>query len=166
MITIYIVSTIYHYTKFYLEGQSLYNYTMQRVLKISIDQIPETARKIASRLRGGEILALVGPLGSGKTTFTQALGKALGIRKKITSPTFILMQQYPARVTNKDGRKRRVTLYHLDLYRTENFREVAALGISEHWGAPETVTVIEWAEKIQSKIPKNSIFIHITNPYA
>jgi tRNA threonylcarbamoyladenosine biosynthesis protein TsaE len=138
---------------------------MQSALKIRIDDVPDAAVRLARQLRGGEVLALIGPLGAGKTTFTQALGKALGIRKKITSPTFMLMQHYRARIVNKNGVKRPITLYHLDLYRSRSFREVTALGITEHWNRPDTVTVIEWADKIKRHLPSHTTFIYITNPH-
>jgi tRNA threonylcarbamoyladenosine biosynthesis protein TsaE len=138
---------------------------MQSGLKIRIDDVPDAALRLARKLRGGEVLALIGPLGAGKTTFTQALGKALGVRKKMTSPTFVLMQQYKARIVNKDKAKRPITLYHLDLYRSGSFREVTALGITEHWNRPDTVTVIEWADKIKRHLPKHTIYIHLTNPH-
>lgn len=101
-------------------------------------------------LKGGEILALVGPLGSGKTTFVKALGKALKIKHKITSPTFTLIHIFSA---NLPLTKKPVYFYHLDLYRTKNFREIKTLGLEEFWNKPETVTVIEWADKIKNHLP-------------
>lgn len=117
------------------------------------------AKKIAPTLKGGEILALTGNLGSGKTTFTQALGKALGVTQSIASPTFVLMQEFKTKVKAKDS-SRTVFLYHLDLYRTHSFSEVIGLGITEWWGHPETITVIEWAEKIKTHLPKNTTYIN------
>src|SRR5580704_15258442 len=104
---------------------------MPHAYRIAVDQAVDLAQELAPELKGGEILALTGPLGAGKTTFTQALGRALGVRRRITSPTFIILQQFPARLPN---RKKSVALYHLDLYRTRSFREVTALGITEVWG--------------------------------
>lgn len=120
--------------------------------KILLSQAESTAQQIAKTLRGGEVLALSGDLGSGKTTFTKALGKALGVREIITSPTFVMMQQYQTTAKNSAGKP--LWLYHLDLYRTKNFREVAGLGIEQYWGHPETVTVIEWADKISEHLPE------------
>jgi tRNA threonylcarbamoyladenosine biosynthesis protein TsaE len=118
------------------------------------------AEKLAMQLRGGEILALIGPLGAGKTTFTQALGQALGVKEKILSPTFIVMQEFPTKLKSPSNQP--VTLIHLDLYRTEKFKEIETLGLTQAWGQPNTITIIEWADKIRSYLPKNTIYIHLT----
>ena len=125
---------------------------------VAINEIPELAKSIARQLRGGEILALVGDLGSGKTTFTKALGKQLKIKNHITSPTFMVMNLFKAKAGNKP-----VFFYHLDLYRTKNFKEVKALGITEIWGDPRTITVIEWADKIKRHLPKKTVLIKFKN---
>lgn len=127
---------------------------MKKRYSIRLEQAEELAKELAPELKGGEILALVGPLGSGKTTFTKALAKQLKIRGHVTSPTFIIMNRYAARVQGKP-----VWFYHLDLYRTKNFRETAALGIQEIWGKPETIAIIEWADKIKSHLPKKTITV-------
>jgi tRNA threonylcarbamoyladenosine biosynthesis protein TsaE len=132
---------------------------MRRMQKILLKGARDLAKKIAHQLKGGEILALIGPLGSGKTTFTKTLAKQLKVRHKVTSPTFTLMHPFEAKLLNK----KTVTLYHLDLYRTKNFREVKALGITEWWGKPTTVTVIEWADKIKKHLPKKTIFIYFSH---
>ena len=127
----------------------------KKYYSITLSQIQNFAKKIASDLKGGEIFALVGPLGSGKTTFVQALGRELRIRQKITSPTFVLLQAFPFRIKPK----KKLWMYHLDLYRTKNFREVKALGLLEVWGRPDTVTLIEWADKIKKYLPGKSKII-------
>ena len=118
---------------------------------IHITQIPSLAKKIASQLKGGEIFALVGPLGAGKTAFVKAIGKALKLKHRITSPTFTLLHGFPIKLS---GRK--IMLYHLDLYRTKNFKEVKALGLAEFWVQPHTITFIEWADKIKKHLPKKT----------
>jgi tRNA threonylcarbamoyladenosine biosynthesis protein TsaE len=128
-------------------------------MNITLNQIPSTAKEIAKIIKGGEIFALIGPLGSGKTTFAQALGRELKIKQKITSPTFILLQAFPF----KSKTKKELWMYHLDLYRTKNFREVKALGLLEVWGRPDTITLIEWADKIKKYLPKNTTIIKFTN---
>jgi tRNA threonylcarbamoyladenosine biosynthesis protein TsaE len=126
-----------------------------KTITTTLTDIPELSKKIAQKLKGGEVLALVGPLGSGKTTFTKALGKFLKVKNTVTSPTFVLMSTFLAKLKNN----KKVYLYHLDLYRTKNFREVEALGITEFWGKKDTLTVIEWANKIQKHLPKNTTVI-------
>lgn len=94
------------------------------------------------------MVALVGDLGSGKTTFVQGLAKGLGVKQRIISPTFILMRNYNH-------------FYHLDLYRLEDnvWEEVKNLGVEEIWDNPDNVVVIEWAEKIHDHLPKDVIWI-------
>lgn len=128
--------------------------------KVTLSQAESEAKNLAKTLQGGEILALSGELGSGKTTFTKALGKALGVRGTITSPTFVMMQQY--QTSRTDAQNRPIWLYHLDLYRTKNFADVASLGITQHWGHPQTITVIEWADKIKNDLPKQRIDLHFS----
>ncbi len=127
--------------------------------KLYLSKIPKQAKQIAKTLKGGEILALTGSLGSGKTTFTKALAKELGITSTVTSPTFVLMQEYKTKKTSPN--KQPLWLYHLDLYRTKNFSEVAGLGLEEIWGRPEAITVIEWADKIRERIPKQAMYINL-----
>jgi tRNA threonylcarbamoyladenosine biosynthesis protein TsaE len=128
--------------------------------KIRLSQAETEANKLAKTLLGGEVLALIGDLGSGKTTFTKALGRALGVKGVITSPTFVMMQQYQTTTKNKENKP--LWLYHLDLYRTNNFSEVKSLGIEQYWGHPETITVIEWADKILDHLPQKTLFFQFT----
>lgn len=138
---------------------------MQKI-KLRLTQAEKYAEKLAPSLKGGEIIALIGELGSGKTTFTKSLGKALGIKRSIPSPTFVMMQEFqttkPSKLNGKVNPLKPITLYHLDLYRTKNFNEVESLGITEWWGHPETITVLEWADKIEGHLPKNTIYIYLT----
>ena len=106
--------------------------------------------KLARKLKPGDMIALSGNLGSGKTTFTKGVGKGLGVKdpKRINSPTFVLIKEY-------DGK---IPLYHLDLYRLDNLREIENLAIEEYiYG--RGVTVIEWAEKIKSILPKKHVLV-------
>lgn len=108
------------------------------------------AQEYARKLKGGEILALVGELGSGKTTFVQGLAQGLGIKKRVLSPTFILMRSYEGKMT----------LFHIDLYRINTIEEVEILGLEEIWSQENTVVVIEWAEKVKTILPKNTTWIY------
>lgn len=129
-------------------------------LSKSLNQTQEIAEKILGGLSNQNVLALIGDLGSGKTTFVQALGKVLGIKPRIVSPTFILMRSYkiPLEYQPKPGTVPGFKLlYHLDLYRLENWGEVKLLGIEEIWADPKNLVCIEWAEKIEGYLPKNSV---------
>lgn len=133
---------------------------MKRPIITSLKEIKILAKNTAKNLRGGEIFALIGTLGAGKTTFVKYLGKELKLKHKVTSPTFALMHNFEAKVGTK---KKTVLIWHLDLYRTKNFKEVKALGITETWGHPETITIIEWADKIKKYLPAKTQTIEFIN---
>lgn len=133
---------------------------MKLSYNIKLPDIKTAAWGISKQLKGGEVFALIGPLGSGKTAFARALGKQLKVRQKMTSPTFTLLHIFPAILGQK---KHAVTLFHLDLYRLKNFREVKTLGLPEIWGKKNTVTLIEWANKIKKYLPKKTIFLHFSH---
>lgn len=109
----------------------------------NIDREEDTisiARKIAPHIRKGDILALSGELGSGKTFFTRYLCDALGVGEPVTSPSFVLMNQYEA----PD-----FIIYHIDLFRLQTEEDVLSLGLDEIM--EDGVTIIEWpglAEKM------------------
>ena len=130
---------------------------MKTHYNLNLIDIAKFAKIIVSDLKGGEVFALKGQLGSGKTTFVQAVGKELKIKHKITSPTFSLMNRYKI---NIDGQPKH--LYHLDLYRTETIKEIKALGLMEFLGSPEAIVFIEWAEKMKKILPKKTIWISFT----
>jgi tRNA threonylcarbamoyladenosine biosynthesis protein TsaE len=123
---------------------------------IQLSEARAKAASIAKQLKGGEIFALIGPMGAGKTTFTQALTEALGVKEAVSSPTFSLMNRYEGMLWGGAP----ITIYHADLYRTESFEEVAQLGLTETWGLPTVVTVIEWADKIHEHLPPETHEIH------
>ena len=110
---------------------------------------------LGSRLRGGEILVLIGDLGAGKTTFVKGLAEGLGVAdvRDVTSPTFLRIQEYEGRVP----------IQHVDTYRMENApAEFAALGGDEllESGA---VVVIEWGEKLLSEMPEEFLTIRFAH---
>ena len=108
--------------------------TPRSFLSHSVDETNAIACKTAEKLQGGETLLLNGELGAGKTTFTKALFKALGVTAMVTSPTFTIMKTYHGRV---------FTVHHLDMYRIENEDDVEELGLREQIEDGD-VTVIEW----------------------
>ncbi len=113
------------------------------------------AQELARSFKGGEVIGLVGELGSGKTTLVQFLAEALGVKEKVLSPTFVLMKIY-----NTANTKIR-TLVHADAYRLNDSVELKNIGLEEYLGRPATVVVIEWAGKVQDLLPKNSTIIEI-----
>lgn len=113
--------------------------------EIRIASLQDVARLAADMLgKLPHVLALSGPLGAGKTALTQALGKVLGVRETITSPTFGLQHIYTAHHPHYD------TLVHVDCYRLRDVEaELPALDL-EHWlQQPRTLVVVEWAERMQ-----------------
>ncbi|MBP9686634.1 MAG: tRNA (adenosine(37)-N6)-threonylcarbamoyltransferase complex ATPase subunit type 1 TsaE [Candidatus Doudnabacteria bacterium] len=124
-------------------------------IKTTVTQAKTLARDVASRLQGGEVLALIGNLGAGKTTFTQALAQALGIAHSVSSPTFVLQQTYPIPNTQ-------IHLDHFDLYRLETEDEIQKSGLVEHWGNPHIISVIEWADKAENLLPSHTIYIYFS----
>jgi tRNA threonylcarbamoyladenosine biosynthesis protein TsaE len=125
--------------------------TKIEIISYSAKQTMEIARLLGGKLREGDVLALSGELGSGKTCFTGGLARGLGVSEKyqITSPTFTLINEYSARCK----------LYHFDLYRLNSYSELEDLGYEEYFSG-EGVVVIEWAEKIAQVLPIGTFFIN------
>ncbi|RLC37710.1 tRNA (adenosine(37)-N6)-threonylcarbamoyltransferase complex ATPase subunit type 1 TsaE [candidate division Kazan bacterium] len=105
---------------------------------------------IGKNLKGNETFALMGGLGSGKTSFTQGLAKGLGIKDNITSPTFVLERIY-------EVPKRKFNFHHFDLYRTGS--NIRGIGLLDVLG--DVVTAIEWPEKIKKYLPDDTIWVEI-----
>ncbi len=107
------------------------------------------AKTILKTLSGGMVLALEGGLGSGKTTFTQGLARALNVRDKVTSPTFVLLKIYK---TKHPTIKRMV---HIDAYRLRNGADLLAVGWQDYLNQ-ETLVVVEWADKVKEVLPPST----------
>ncbi len=125
--------------------------TTQNFISHSAEETKQLARRFAAQLRGGEIIGLIGELGSGKTTFVQGLAEGLGVKKQVISPTYILVRGY---------RSKKFTLYHADLYRINKPEELSSLGLEEIWLKPKNIVVIEWAEKAGGLLPESTIFFN------
>lgn len=115
---------------------------MPTVISHSDNETQQIAAKFAATLQPGDIVTLTGELGAGKTTFTKGVAIELGIRKEITSPTFVIMNTYEVRIQTSDIRH----LVHIDTYRLKSAEELREIGVEEYLGAPQTVTIIEWPE--------------------
>lgn len=108
-------------------------------------------KKLAKKLKSPRIIALVSDLGGGKTTLMQGIAKGLDIKEKVVSPTFVLERIYQIP-------KRDFALHHYDLYRIDP-DDILIDEILEN--AKDNIVAIEWAEKIQDKLPKNTMRINI-----
>lgn len=116
----------------------------------SARQTAQIASSLASFLAPGSNIILTGDLGAGKTTFTKALAKALGIDTIVTSPSFVLLKEY----------KGALLLYHLDLYRLHDLGEIQELGLEDLYGAGGVV-VVEWGDRLASLLPDDYMEIKI-----
>ena len=102
--------------------------------------------------RGATVVALVGDLGSGKTTFAQGFLRGLGVRGKITSPTFVILKRYALRAL------RFAHVHHADLYRL-NAKQLAPLGFKELLKDPRSIVLVEWADRTKKIFPKDTVWI-------
>ena len=106
--------------------------------------------RLGARLTPGAVIACTGELGAGKTCFLQGLARGLGVTSGVTSPTFVLVNQY----------RGRMPIYHLDAYRTGSLTELVDLGLEEMLHG-DGVTVIEWADKLLPLLPARTIHVHL-----
>lgn len=128
---------------------------MKQYITHSENETKNLAKKISKEIKG-RVFALYGDLGVGKTTFVQGFAQGLGIKDKIISPTFVLIRQHLIPKTKK-------ILYHVDLYRLENPEDTKHLGIEEIMENPDNIVLIEWAERVNNLLPKNTLKISIEN---
>lgn len=111
----------------------------------------DTARKLAEGSKKGDIYALVGDLGVGKTAFAKGFAEGLGIRESIVSPTFTILQIY------ESGR---MPLYHFDVYRIGDVSEMDEIGFEDcFWG--DGVSLVEWADIVRDIFPENTVKVTI-----
>ncbi len=114
-------------------------------------QTERLGRLLAAELVPGIVVGLSGPLGAGKTRLVKAVASALGAdRDEVNSPTFVLIQEYPARIP----------LYHFDTYRLQDFEEFLELG-AEELLAGDGVCLIEWADRVAGVLPSETLWIEI-----
>lgn len=132
---------------------------MKSLIIKSEKQTQAFANKLAKSLKGGEIIALEGDLGAGKTTLTQYLAKAFEVKEKVTSPTFVLLKVYKVEST----KYKVAQLVHVDCYRLDDPQELFYLGIEEYLNHKEAVVIIEWADKIKEYLKsfKKVIWVQI-----
>ncbi len=120
----------------------------------SPDQTQRLGARLGGLLRGGDVICLEGPLGSGKTCLAQGMGRGWGVGQTLISPTFVLVREY-----TRPGDT--VRLYHVDLYRISGVDEALGLGIDEFLGDARVVCVIEWAERARPLMPSEYLWIRL-----
>lgn len=119
----------------------------------TLEDTEKLAEKISSEIVGGQILALSGPVGAGKTTFAKLFAAALGIEKTVLSPTYTLLQPY----TLPKPIRGITTFVHIDAYRLESAEELAAIGFTDFLGDPSVIILIEWAENVAELLFDQSV---------
>ncbi len=120
-----------------------------RITAHGAEETRKLGEEFGKRLPAGSLVTLSGELGAGKTTFTQGLARGLGIRRKVTSPTFTLVREY------HEGR---LPLYHIDAYRLENI--VQDLGFEDYISG-DGICVIEWAKFVPYLLPEERLQIEL-----
>ncbi len=109
-----------------------------RLITRSEDETEQWGRKLASQLREGDCLLLVGELGAGKTCFVRGIAQGLGVEERVTSPTFVLLREH----------RGRIALYHLDAYRLAGPEDLYQLGVEE-LAEGDGVLAVEWGDKVR-----------------
>jgi tRNA threonylcarbamoyladenosine biosynthesis protein TsaE len=128
-----------------LEGDVLQVYRT-----FSPEETEALGEQIASSLKGGEVLALFGGMGMGKTALTRGIARGLGISNGVSSPTFALVHEY----------RGRLTVYHFDMYRVTSWDDLASTGFFDDLNTG-AVLVVEWSENIENALPPEAIRISL-----
>jgi tRNA threonylcarbamoyladenosine biosynthesis protein TsaE len=116
--------------------------TAESLVSRSPEETQAAGARLAARLEAGDVVALVGELGAGKTCFVQGLARGLGVTRHATSPTFVLVNEY----------RGRLPVHHVDAYRTDTLTELLDLGLAELVDG-DGVTLIEWADRLWPLVP-------------
>ncbi len=123
---------------------------MLKFVTNSAEETRQLGIKIGEKLKSGDVVAMFGSMGMGKTAFTHGLAEGLGIdQKQVSSPTFALVHEY-------NGKH---TLYHFDMYRIESWDDLYSTGFFDYldYGG---ILAVEWSENIENALPEDSIRIH------
>ena len=122
------------------------------IVSNSLEETKTIAKLLAENIPIGKVIALIGNLGTGKTTFTQGFASAMGIKEKVGSPTFKLISEY----SGKNG-----SLYHIDAYRLDGAKEFLNIGGEDYLYPENGITIIEWADLILDLLDEKIIFIYL-----
>ena len=117
----------------------------------SADETERVGERLGRRLVPGDVVALSGELGAGKTCFIRGLARGLGVTQGVSSPTFVIVNQYTGRMP----------VFHIDAYRTESLTELLDIGFDEYVSG-DSVTVIEWSDKLEPLLPPAAIRVRIS----
>jgi len=128
---------------------------MNDVVSTSPQETIDLGKRIAALLTPGSVVALNGPLGSGKTCLAKGIAYGLGINENVTSPTYTIISEY------QSGEQGYPTLFHIDAYRLNNDRDFEDIGGPEIIASSDGISVIEWSERIPKSLPRNTITIDL-----
>lgn len=153
-----------------------------RFISHSEKETEEFGKKIAVEMSGGEVIALQGDLGAGKTILAKGIAQGLGYKRIVNSPTFVLMKIYKIRfnptgnllkVESKNalgGKEKGLSkekyinyICHIDAYRIKEVKETEELGVFEYFGKSDTITILEWPERIKEILPSNTIWVSLSH---
>ncbi len=123
---------------------------MERVRTKNDAETLAAGERFAHTLKAGDVVALDGDLGAGKTVFARGIAKGLGIMDVIVSPTFTILREYEGSMP----------LYHFDVYRIGDADELFDIGFSEYLDG-DGISVVEWAEKVPGLLPARSVYVRI-----
>jgi len=112
----------------------------------------DAGERFAAQLKPGDVVALIGDLGSGKTRFAKGVSRGLGVKEHVTSPTFTILHEYT------DGR---LPVYHFDFYRMRSVRELDEFGFDEYVDG-DGVCLLEWADMIELRLPEHRYEVRCT----
>ena len=116
----------------------------------SPDATAAAGERLGARLGPGDVVALTGELGAGKTCFVHGVVRGLGVTSGATSPTFVLVNEY----------RGRLPVHHVDVYRTQSLTELLDIGFEDLLDG-EGVTLIEWADRCEALLPARTVRVHI-----
>lgn len=123
---------------------------MKRIVTRSHRETEEAGFELAGSLRAGDVVALFGPLGMGKTEFIRGLARGLDIIDSVSSPTYALVHEY----------RGKVPLYHFDMYRVESYDGLISTGFFDYLDSGG-ICAVEWSENIEWALPENTVFVTI-----
>lgn len=119
---------------------------MQRFVTDSVEETVELGKRLASKLKGGTVVAFFGGLGMGKTAFTRGMALALGTQEEVSSPTFAIVNEYGGSPP----------LYHFDMYRVESWDDLYSSGFFDYYESGG-ILAVEWSENIENALPENTV---------
>lgn len=128
---------------------------MRNIIHIpNLESIDDAAKEFLKRTEGSSVIAFYAPMGAGKTTFTSALCRALGVRNEaVSSPTFAIVNEYRSGAGEP--------IYHFDFYRIDNIAEALDIGFFDYIDSG-CLCLVEWPENIEQILPLDALRVHIT----